>query len=48
MKKMGWSYEQLLATPYSRYLDISRIISLEEKEKKKKQKRQQRRQNRHT
>lgn len=47
MKRMGWSYEELMNTPYSRYLDISRIISLEEKEKKKKQKRQQRK-NQHT
>lgn len=36
MQEMGWSYEELMDTPYDRYLDISRMLSLESKHKQKK------------
>lgn len=35
MKEMGWSYEELMNTPYETYLDISRIMSIENKEEEK-------------
>lgn len=35
MQEMGWSYEELMSTPYERYLDTSRLISLSSKEEKR-------------
>ena len=41
MEHMGWSWDDLMSTPYEVYLDISRIISLEQKEEQKEQKRKE-------
>ena len=38
MREMGWTYEELMECPYEKYLDITRIMSLESKETKRKQK----------
>lgn len=35
MNEMGWTWEDLMNTPYEEYLKISRIISLEKKEESK-------------
>ena len=43
MKEMGWSYEELMNTPYNEYLNFTRLMSIEKKEKKKQGERQQRR-----
>lgn len=37
MKEMGWSWEQLMNIPFERYLEVSRIISLESKKEAKEQ-----------
>lgn len=42
MREMGWSFEDLMSTPFERYLDTSRIISLTKKEEQKKQKKTER------
>lgn len=42
MNEMGWSFQELMETPYETYLDISRIISLENKEELKEQKKAER------
>lgn len=42
MKEMGWTYQELLDTPYKMYLNISRIMSLENKEKMRQKKQAER------
>jgi len=37
MKKYSIGYEELMSFPYEKYLEFSKIISLEAKEKKKEQ-----------
>lgn len=44
MQEMGWTYEDLMDTPYEVYLDTTRILSLESKEEEKEQKKVEARQ----
>lgn len=48
MKEMGWSYQQLMDTPYEEYLNYRRIMSLENKEEIKQKKKQERQAKRNT
>jgi len=38
MKEMGWTYQELMETPYEMFLDITRIQTLEAKYEQKKNK----------
>ena len=40
MSELGCSYNQLMDTPYEKYLDFRRLLNLEKKEEKKEQERQ--------
>ena len=40
MEKLSWSYEDLMNCPYEKYLDYTRILSLEAKHQKKQEKKQ--------
>lgn len=41
MEEMGWSWQELMATPYEVYLDISRIISIEKRKEQEEQAQQE-------
>lgn len=42
MEEMSWSYDDLMNCPYEKYLDYSRIASLESKNRKKEAKKNER------
>ena len=35
MKEMGWTWQELMETPYEEYLKIKRILSIEAKKKQR-------------
>lgn len=48
MKEYSIGYNELMEFPYEKYLEFSKIISLEAKEKKKEQESQKRKMERNT
>lgn len=48
MENFGISYQQLLETPYEKYLDFRRIARLEAKEEKKQMEKQKKQADRKT
>jgi len=48
MQEYSIGYEQLMQFPYEKYLEFSKIISLEAKEEKKEQEKQQKKMERKT
>lgn len=47
MREMGWSYQELLDTPYEQFLKTRRIVNIEKKEEKRQKEQQKKEAQKH-